>query len=269
MILTCPSCATQYVVKDQAIPVGGRKVRCAACKHKWFEEGEVAVTAGAEAGGEPKDAAARDDGESTVVSDSERPPEPPAAPPPPDERRWEAVEPVAGLAPLPPQSIAEPEPDGQASADEEFEPFYDHEPIEQPMRRWPWLLAVVLLVALAAIAFSLVAPAELRQRLGLASADGSELEIVLTTRNRQALASGNDLFTVSGRIINSTDDKQTVPPLYAELLDASRQKVVYRWTISPPAASLAPGTSASFNSAQLGVPEEGRYLRMRLGGPDA
>lgn len=37
MILTCPSCGTQYVVKDGAIPPGGRQVRCASCKHSWHQ----------------------------------------------------------------------------------------------------------------------------------------------------------------------------------------------------------------------------------------
>ena len=38
MILTCPSCGTQYAVKDGAIPDGGRKVRCAACGHSWHQD---------------------------------------------------------------------------------------------------------------------------------------------------------------------------------------------------------------------------------------
>src|SRR4051794_26467845 len=42
MILTCPSCGTQYVVKDGAIPPGGRQVRCASCKHSWHQDPETA-----------------------------------------------------------------------------------------------------------------------------------------------------------------------------------------------------------------------------------
>src|SRR6476659_1343683 len=38
MILTCPACATQYTVKDGAIPPGGRQVRCASCKHSWHQD---------------------------------------------------------------------------------------------------------------------------------------------------------------------------------------------------------------------------------------
>src|SRR5437660_371026 len=40
MILTCPNCGTQYVVKDDAIPPEGRQVRCAACKHSWHQDRE-------------------------------------------------------------------------------------------------------------------------------------------------------------------------------------------------------------------------------------
>jgi predicted Zn finger-like uncharacterized protein len=43
MILTCPSCQTRYVVPDSAIGPGGRKVRCAGCRHSWFQEGAPAA----------------------------------------------------------------------------------------------------------------------------------------------------------------------------------------------------------------------------------
>jgi len=43
MILTCPNCGTQYVVKDDAIPPEGRQVRCAACKHSWHQDAAVAA----------------------------------------------------------------------------------------------------------------------------------------------------------------------------------------------------------------------------------
>src|SRR4029453_2045979 len=55
MILTCPSCGTQYVVKDGAIPPQGRQVRCASCKHSWHQDPEdTTLELGPEAeGGQP------------------------------------------------------------------------------------------------------------------------------------------------------------------------------------------------------------------------
>ena len=90
---------------------------------------------------------------------------------------------------------------------------------------------------------------------------------MVNTGDYQRLASGNNLFTVSGRIVNSTDSRQPVPPIRAELLDESKQRVIHSWTISPPTNSLDINKSASFNSAEVDVPEGGEFIRIRLGGP--
>ena len=37
MIIECPSCAKRYRIADDAVPAGGRTVRCAACKTAWFQ----------------------------------------------------------------------------------------------------------------------------------------------------------------------------------------------------------------------------------------
>lgn len=45
MILNCPNCATRYVIPDTAIGAEGRQVRCANCKHSWFQEAAAIKTA--------------------------------------------------------------------------------------------------------------------------------------------------------------------------------------------------------------------------------
>jgi predicted Zn finger-like uncharacterized protein len=38
MIVTCPSCATRYLVDTRKLGATGRLVRCANCKHTWHQE---------------------------------------------------------------------------------------------------------------------------------------------------------------------------------------------------------------------------------------
>jgi hypothetical protein len=84
--------------------------------------------------------------------------------------------------------------------------------------------------------------------------------------DRQHLESGNDLLTLTGRVINPSAKEQIVPPIQAQLKNKSGQ-VVYSWTIQPPAPSLAAGASASFNSAEVSVPPGGEELTITLGRP--
>lgn len=39
MILQCPACRAAYAVPDSAIGVDGRQVRCARCRHSWYQAG--------------------------------------------------------------------------------------------------------------------------------------------------------------------------------------------------------------------------------------
>ena len=151
----------------------------------------------------------------------------------------------------------------------EEEEFAAYAPIEdgseRSPRRWPLILGILVLVVAAAAAFWFFAPPEWKARAGLAQAGATPLQLMITTSDRQALQSGNELVAISGRVINPTDREQPVPPIIAELRDKQSKRVVHRWTIPPPARALAPRTSASFNSAEVDVPTGGDELTVTLG----
>jgi hypothetical protein len=131
------------------------------------------------------------------------------------------------------------------------------------------ILLIVAVVAALAAAIRFFAPSEWKARLGLAEAGATPLELSNPPHiERMQLASGNELLTVAGRVINPTSETQAVPPIYAQLRNRAG-KVIYSWTIAPPAPSLAPGASASFNSAEVNVPAGGEDLTISLGQPKA
>ena len=269
MILTCPSCGTQYAVKDGAIPEGGRKVRCASCGHSWHQmpEGEAAAEAEQavpvpEPAPEPGDPAAS----ATQWDEAPAEPEPvgydPTEPVPPGAELVEAPTAV----PVPPpgeEPWPEPRSDEQDwDPDKEIpdrEEIWAAESESEPDRKRNWLMgaiiAIILVVAIVA-ALWLLAPDSLRQRIGLAGAARTPLQIAPGTPERQKLASGNELVVVSGRVINPSGKPQPVPPIEAQLRDKAG-KLLYSWTIAPPTRSLPPGGSATFNSAEMGVPPSG------------
>ena len=152
--------------------------------------------------------------------------------------------------------------------DDEFSPFPAADDAAPRRRgRVVALLVALLVVAALAAAFWFLAPREWQAQLGL-SAGASPLALVTTHMDRQRLESGNELLTVTGRVINPTGKDQDVPPLQAQLKSRTGQ-VVYRWTIAPPARTLSPGASASFNSAEVNVPPGGEELTISLGAPGA
>jgi predicted Zn finger-like uncharacterized protein len=261
MILTCPSCGTQYAVKDGAIPEGGRKVRCASCGHSWHQDPDGGPAA---ADREEEIAHALDEPESAAPEPDEQPTE--------IAQAYETIAPIAPGAPLvePPNAVPIPPPnDGDADfgllvTDDDWDPdkeLPDAEEIEavetetrSDRSRSLWMAVLLALVVVGAIALALwfLAPDSLRQRIGLAGGAPTPLQIALGTSERQKLASGNELLVVSGRVINPSSQPQRVPPIEAQLRDEAG-KLVYSWTIGPPAPSIPPGGSVPFNSAKTDV----------------
>lgn len=230
MILSCPSCQTRYLVPDTAIGGTGRQVRCASCRHSWFQEPA------------PLD---------LPLARDEAPPPPPPPVPPVQAPAVPAAEVVARYSEEGPTEAADP---------------FAHEPPFRP-RRNPakmWTMAAVLFAVFAVGALaSLLAfgPPGFGERLGIRSG-GVPLTIQVTRKpERRPTASGSELLAVTGRILNPTDTVQTVPDIRAELRDG-QGRAVYSWTITRPARSLPPGGSAEFDSAAVDVPRGSKALNL-------
>ena len=281
MILTCPECGTQYVVKDGAIPPQGRQVRCAACKHSWHQDPDedapeadhdetlaeatlIEPRSGVEAEERAYEAAMVETVEQpdeTVAAEAE-----PAQPAEPDMAGGDDEQAEPGVVAAPSVATdwdAPPDPEPQR---DDFSPFADRDDRLASKRRSPivTILIVALVIAALAAAFWAFAPADWKARAGLGGGQASPLALVTTHMDRQRLESGNELLTVTGRVVNPTETDQTVPPLQA-LLKTRTGKLVYSWTIPPPARTLPPGTSADFNSTEMDVPPGGDELTITLG----
>jgi predicted Zn finger-like uncharacterized protein len=305
MILTCPDCGTQYVVKDGAIPPGGRQVRCASCKHSWHQDPEE-LTLGSEQ--EVTPAADRPAEEIPPQQVAETPAEPeahvpdsdthapeaadedetfaeaaiidPSTGPEAEERAYEESliefgppsEEQAAAVTAAPESEPEAEPSdyyglrhADGRSDDEFSPFAARDALE-PKRRSPLIaiLVVAVLIAAAAAAFWFAAPPEWKAKLGVAETK-TPLQLSNPPRvDLSPLASGQQLLTVSGKVINPTDQAHPVPPIHAELYGHGG-KVIYTWIIQPPTPVLGPGASASFNSAEVNVPSGSEGVTVSLG----
>jgi predicted Zn finger-like uncharacterized protein len=234
MILECPECSTRYLVPDSAIGVDGRTVRCATCRHSWFQ--------------------------------SPAPIElPPAAILPEEpEDRSETAEAPRFVPPPPPPPIVEPPPPPEYDAFAHRPPF---RPTRNLQRRRTWAAAtagLLMLLAVAAIVW-LGAPGFL-SKLGLpVGAAESPLRLKDNPIERRELENGSELFAVSGQVTNPSSTRQRVPDIRAELRDA-QGRLVYGWTITPERRVLPPGGAIEFNSAKLDVPSNSKRLELSFAG---
>lgn len=236
MILNCPACKTRYLVPDTAVGATGRQVRCAACKHSWFQD--------------PPERVVPVNAELPLAKPVEYPE---VAPPPIQPPAWREPEPVA-----------EPDYDAFAHAP----PF---KPRTNPTRRWTIAAvgAAVLLIAGAGVIQFFGTPT-IAAKLGIPIGQFEVpllLEVPLKPE-RQTLQNGNEMIAVVGKIINPTDTSQRVPDILAELRDA-QGRVVYSWTISPPKRTISPRATTEFNSAEVNIPRGARALNLSFSGAEA
>lgn len=269
MIIACPACATRYAVPDDAIGIEGRTVRCAKCRHSWFQQGP-----------EPQPVAA------PVAPESM--PETASAPQPPirqdagpgaeqpdedvgsgfDEADFAMPDSLAAPAasPVDHETVVErgqdeagsPGWDRDDAASSPFEhaaPFRPRRNVGKLMMIASVIFAVVVLGATAWV-----------WRYGLpgwvpvASATFAEAqpELVLDfpakRQDRRTLPDGTEFFAASGTITNVGTTERSLPSILIVMRDA-RERIVYRWEVIPPRRRLGPGESVTINEAVTDVPK--------------
>ncbi len=246
MILSCPTCRTRYVVPDSAVGPSGRQVRCASCRHSWFQEPaplDDLVERAAQATPPATEA---------VVQQAPAPFVPPPVAPPPAE--------------------IVPTPDAMAEDYDAFAPAPPFRTRRNPTKRWTIVagfVAVLLLGGIAAVQF-FGTPTFVTGLLARAGLPGGQIDVPLLLEvprkpERRELPSGNELFALTGRIVNPTDTAQRVPDILAELRDA-QGRVVYGWTITPPKRTIEAGGKIEFDSAEIDVPKGSKKLNLSFSG---
>jgi predicted Zn finger-like uncharacterized protein len=265
MIISCPACATRYVVPETAIGVDGRTVRCAKCRHSWFQEGALPTA--------PPPA------REPIVT-APPPPEPAVeAAPPPVESEAEAVAAPAATAVAAEQIVSPPEPPPIRRASEvPPPPVYDdsdyasdrstfaHEPLLKP-RRNParmWTIAAVLFAAVSLGAIGATAWYGLPGWMPFARQTFAEeqpglvMEFPKKRQERRKLPNGTEYFGASGSITNVGRSARSVPTILIVLRD-SRDRIVYSWEVPPPKRVLAPGETITVNEAVTDIPASARW----------
>ena len=231
MILECSQCRTRYLVPDSAIGADGRTVRCASCKHSWFQAPEVL------------DLATR------------------ASPGDAQPRRSVPNYPAAA-APEPKRVYAD---DATVSApDLGYDPFAHQPPFKprrNPAKRWTaaaFVAGFSMLLGAGAILYSGAPGIAAQLGIGIGDAE-TPLRFADKDVKRRTPPGGGDLFAVSGKVVNPTGEKQHVPDIRIELRDAAGA-LVDSWRVTPEVRTLDANASIDFNSAKLNPPGNVRIV---------
>ncbi len=223
MIVSCPECGARYKLPDSAIPPEGRAMRCASCKHRWFELGAEAAM-------------------------------PPVAPMP----GLAATAPGTGFDATPPRQLvdtsAEPShgpPTDAVEAEETAPPGHG---VLKTL--FALLLSAGLFAGAAAMWLPDLPPLDLARVPWLDAlvhppAPARSAVTVRFIVDRQPLGDGRTVFALTGTLANPTAAPQSLPEIEARLVDAGG-RTAYRWPVVVGLRTLPAQRAVAFEASAIG-----------------
>ncbi|MHA6721782.1 zinc-ribbon domain-containing protein [Sphingomonas sp. RS2018] len=240
MILECTACGARYLVPDSAIGAEGRTVRCASCRHSWYQAPALLDLSSRDRIEVPEAPVAAEAPEAAPETDS------PVGEAPPEVRTYED------------EAYSKPRPAYDAFA---------HRPpfgiTRNPTKRWTAAAVVAgcsMMLGAGAILYS-GAPG-IAAQLGLPIGPTvTPLRFVDEAIERRDRGRAGELFVVSGKVVNPTGSTQRVPDVVVELRD-TQNRTVYQWSVTPGTRTLAPNAAVAFTSGRTDVPANSKMLKL-------